>query len=106
MKPEDDTRKTTIRRNRKKKITIQKYKYHFKQIFDSHIFRHPKWIRFFTSNPVPPRYNWNIVESGVKHHKPSQIIFDPIFYSFDIILSQRINVVNTNTWNTFINIPK
>ena len=20
----------------------------------------------------PPRYNWNIVESGVKHHKPNQ----------------------------------
>ena len=22
----------------------------------------------------PPRYNWNIVESGVKHYKPNQII--------------------------------
>jgi hypothetical protein len=22
----------------------------------------------------PPRYNWNIVESGVKHHKPSLIL--------------------------------
>ena len=21
---------------------------------------------------LPPRYNWNIVESGVKHHKPNQ----------------------------------
>jgi hypothetical protein len=22
----------------------------------------------------PPRYNWNIVESGVEHHKPNHII--------------------------------
>jgi hypothetical protein len=22
----------------------------------------------------PPRYNWNIVESGIKHHKPNQPI--------------------------------
>jgi hypothetical protein len=23
----------------------------------------------------PPRYNWNIVESGVKHHKPYSTLF-------------------------------
>jgi hypothetical protein len=23
----------------------------------------------------PPLYNWNIVESGVKHHKPNQIVY-------------------------------
>jgi len=22
----------------------------------------------------PPRYSWNIVESGVKHHKPSMVL--------------------------------
>jgi hypothetical protein len=26
----------------------------------------PRVLRF------PPRYNWNIVESGIKHHKPNQ----------------------------------
>jgi hypothetical protein len=25
-----------------------------------------------TNQIIPPRYNWNIVESGVKHHKPNQ----------------------------------
>jgi len=25
--------------------------------------------------PPPPRYNWNIVESGVKHHKQKHINF-------------------------------
>ena len=25
-----------------------------------------------TTNVLLPRYNWNIVESGVKHHKPNQ----------------------------------
>ena len=24
----------------------------------------------FSCTPVSPRYNWNIVESGVKHHNP------------------------------------
>jgi len=27
-----------------------------------------------------PRYNWNIVESGVKHHKPKPIIFYYYYY--------------------------
>ena len=26
--------------------------------------------RQYISNFSPPRYNWNIVESDVKHHKP------------------------------------
>jgi hypothetical protein len=25
-----------------------------------------------TNKREPPRYNWNIVENGVKHHKPNQ----------------------------------
>jgi len=25
-----------------------------------------------TNKTDPPRYNWNIVKSGVKHHKPNQ----------------------------------
>jgi len=29
--------------------------------------------RWFFPAP-PPRYNWNIVESGVKHHKPNHLI--------------------------------
>jgi hypothetical protein len=33
----------------------------------------PSWW-FSPGTPVsaPPRYNWNIVESGVKHHNPNQ----------------------------------
>jgi hypothetical protein len=29
------------------------------------------FITFALSIERPPRYNWNIVESGAKHHKPS-----------------------------------
>ena len=30
----------------------------------------------------PPRYNWNIVESGVKHHKPNQnLLIDHLTFS-------------------------
>ena len=27
----------------------------------------------------PPRYNWNIVESGIKHHKPTNRLFFILF---------------------------
>ena len=30
---------------------------------------------FSTNKNWPPRYNWNIVESGVKHYKPNQTIY-------------------------------
>ena len=29
-------------------------------------------LRFPPPIKLPPRYNWNIVESGVKHHKPTK----------------------------------
>ena len=31
-------------------------------------------LRFLHQLNLPPRYNWNIVESGVKHHKTNQPI--------------------------------
>jgi hypothetical protein len=31
-------------------------------------------IRFLNQYNWPPRYNWNIVESGIKHHKPKPIV--------------------------------
>jgi hypothetical protein len=50
---------------------------------------------YLSSNPVhgevftirPPRYNWNIVESGVKHHKPSKAryYYFPLFMSTEEI---------------------
>jgi hypothetical protein len=30
----------------------------------------------FTNKTDPPRYNWNIAKSGVKHHNPKPHIFD------------------------------
>jgi len=30
-----------------------------------------------TNKNRPPRYNWTIVESGVKHHKPNQLLLWP-----------------------------
>jgi len=29
------------------------------------------FLRFPPSKNLPPRYSWNIVKSGVKHHKPN-----------------------------------
>ena len=29
-------------------------------------------MKKYTNKTDPPRYNWIIVESGVKHHKPNQ----------------------------------
>ena len=29
---------------------------------------------FFRVLQFPPRYNWNIVESGIKHHKPQPFL--------------------------------
>ena len=37
------------------------------------------WCRLLFLFPPPPRYNWNIVESGVKHHNPNPI--SPIYYT-------------------------
>ena len=34
---------------------------------------------------LPPRYNWNIVESGVKHHKPT-------IYHLQVILHWQVVV--------------
>ena len=53
----------------------------------------------------PPRYNWNIVESGVKHHKPSQFDYPlfPLFlyictwsfsYSLSFIINSTSRVIN------------
>jgi hypothetical protein len=33
-----------------------------------------------TANTFPPLYNWNIVESGVKHHNPSQVAVQVVLY--------------------------
>ena len=30
------------------------------------------WVLWFSPSIKLPRYNWNIVESGVKHHKPKK----------------------------------
>jgi hypothetical protein len=30
------------------------------------------YFAFLHQENCPPRYNWNIVESGVKHHHPNQ----------------------------------
>ena len=42
------------------------------------------WILWFTPpRNWPPRYNWNIVESGVKHHKPNllhTVVFISVIY--------------------------
>ena len=48
---------------------------------------------YYTNNNnyyyTPPRYNWNIVDSGVKHHKHKHIIIIIVYlikpYSFFII---------------------
>jgi hypothetical protein len=29
--------------------------------------------KYFQSRSILPRYNWNIVESGVKHHNPNRL---------------------------------
>jgi hypothetical protein len=36
----------------------------------------------------PPQYNWNIVESGVKHHNPNPII-RPICHD-DVLIKSRL----------------
>ena len=33
---------------------------------------HFLWVLWFSPSIKLPRYNWNIVESGVKHHKPKK----------------------------------
>jgi hypothetical protein len=38
----------------------------------------------------PQRYNWNIVESGVKHHKPNQTKPLMFFYHGDVIIINGI----------------
>jgi hypothetical protein len=34
-----------------------------------HVLQFPPPIKW------PPRYNWNIIESGVKHHNPNTVIY-------------------------------
>ena len=42
-----------------------------------------------TNKNWPPRYNWNIVESGVKHHEPNQPSFQPSRKVFFILSKIR-----------------
>ena len=52
----------------------------------------------------PPQYNWNIVKSGVKHHKPNPRIYDLLisdFYSTEWMGSVEVEVnqiVNENCY--------
>jgi hypothetical protein len=48
------------------------------------------YINFDSISPFLERYNWNIVESGVKHHKPNPPFFfrcepNNITYSYDFM---------------------
>jgi hypothetical protein len=40
---------------------------------------------------LPPRYNWNIVESGVKHHDPNPDIL--IYFIFNVKAEYFVNPV-------------
>ena len=33
----------------------------------------PIWYIMLCDNIEPPRYNWNIVENGIKHHNPNPL---------------------------------
>ena len=46
----------------------------------------------------PPRYNWNIVESGVKHHNPNPNPIEDVLwcykslvFNFDLVISTPVN---------------
>jgi len=45
----------------------------------------PRVFRFPPS--IPPRYNWNIVESGVKHHNPLTLF---VVYYMDQVINEVI----------------
>ena len=48
-------------------------KQHYVIKFDSDLLQVGDFLRILQFPPqikLPPRYNWNIVESGAKHHKP------------------------------------
>ena len=54
-------------------------------------------------NISPPRYSWNIVESGIKHHNPnpcniSVILFTPRTYT-SMVLIQSIMEVLSWSWS-------
>ena len=48
---------------------------------------------FLHQSNLPPRYNWNIVESGVKHHKPNPWSCDILFGIWNCLdtCPERIN---------------
>ena len=66
-------------------------------------------LRFPPPNNLnwPPRYNWNIVESGIKHHKPNQPIMiyqypqktwlsDALYVC--LTMTKRVMAANPNFW--------
>ena len=49
----------------------------------------------FLQFPLPIKHNWNIVESGVKHHNPNPIL--SIIWSFSLISTTDIFIINELT---------
>jgi hypothetical protein len=49
----------------------------------------------FLQFPLPIKHNWNIVESGLKHHNPNPIL--SIIWSFSLISTSDIFIINELT---------
>ena len=53
-----------------------------------------------TSKSWPPRYSWNIVECGVKHHNPNSL------FNLDVMLlylnKKYKNIIQLNVWMLLI----
>ena len=50
-------------------------------------------LQFLHQQIWPPRYNWNIIESGVKHHNPNHVIttvVESTYNRYDIIFRADI----------------
>ena len=78
-----------------------------------------KWLvtgRWFSPGPPvsstkwnwPPRYNWNIVESGAKHHQVNKQTYDMqlslipgCWITHVQLLKQTFDYINTNIWFSY-----
>ena len=50
-------------------------------------------VRVYRSEAIwPPRYNWNIVKSGVKHHNPNTPIQQTVIYLVPMMPDPRITL--------------
>jgi len=54
-------------------------------------------LRFLHQYKIPPRYNWNIVESGVRHHNPQatqEFIQRKVYFRFFYCPTKKLSMRN------------